>query len=186
MAEKLLRNAQKRSSQILKKTNKNLLAKDKGIVKDLSKRYNLTSHEISCFKEAFALLDQDKRGTIDAVEFVRALNEFGTECTEAEIKSLLEMQESAGGRIDYPGFLNKMQHRDGDDVKAEEQIAWELVAGVDKTFNSESLRTYFSKLDRSLTDAELEYMVKFIASDGKEVTRNDFSKLFNETQDKYS
>merc|ERR1719221_370295 len=149
----------------------NLLAGDQGIVKDLSKRYNLTSHEIACFKEAFALLDQDKRGTIDASEFVRALNEFGTECTEAEIKSLLEMQESAGGRIDYPGFLNKMQHRDMDDVKAEEQIAWELVAGVDKTFNAESLRRYFTKLDRELTAAELEYMVKFIASDEKEVSR---------------
>jgi len=186
MAERILRNAQKRSSKIMNSEQKNLLARDQGIVKDLSKRYNLSTHEIACFKEAFALLDQDKKGTIEAMEFVRALGEFGTDCTEKEIKALLGMQDSAGGRIDYPGFLRKMQHNDYDDSKAEEDIAWELVAGVDKTFNSESLRRYFAKLDRSLTDAELEYMVKFIASDEKDVTREDFSKLFNETEDKYS
>ena len=61
---------------------------------------NLTPWEVAEFKEAFALFDLNKNGTIEPEELQEIMSKLGWDCTEAEIQDMVSVADEHGtGRI---------------------------------------------------------------------------------------
>ena len=89
---------------------------------------NLSKWEVAQFKEAFALFDGKKDGTIDPDELKQVMASMGQECTNDEIKDMIDVADEFGtGRIDFPSFLKQYQHQDGEDPNELLDEAFHLV-----------------------------------------------------------
>ncbi|KAI3872325.1 hypothetical protein MKX03_019592 [Papaver bracteatum] len=91
-----------------------------------------TEDEISGFKEAFNLFDQDGAGCITAKELRAAMVSVGQNPIEAELQDMInEVDADGNGAIDFPEFLELMAQKMKDD-EAETEADEEELKGVFK------------------------------------------------------
>lgn len=146
---------------------------------DASVAGNLTKYEVAQLKEAFALIDTNKNGTLEPEELKFVMSALGQECTDEEIKELVEVADDLGtGVINFPQFLKQFQH--ADDANPLEMLdeAFKLI-GDSGDITEASLKAFFSSVGVSIIDVEAQEIVKFLDKDGDgKVGLEDFKELW--------
>jgi len=140
---------------------------------------NLTNWEVQEFKEAFALFDTKKDGSIDGTELKQIMDQLGQECSDEEIKDMINEIDNLGTeRIDFPSFLKQFQHVDDEDHSDFIQQSFDLVGNGNNIGTSE-IESFFKKIDQHLIPDELKEIVQ-TADDDKDgsIGIEDFKKLY--------
>merc|ERR1712154_53675 len=140
---------------------------------------NLTKFEIGQFKEAFALFDTNKDGTLEPSEVKFVMSALGQECTDQEIKDIIDVADELGtGRIDFPSFLKQFQHEDNEDPLEMLEEAFHLVGGGNDITES-SVKEFLKSVGQSIIDVEAEEIIKVLDKDGDgKVGLEDFKKIW--------
>eukprot|EP00357_Protocruzia_adherens_P024297 CAMPEP_0114995890 /NCGR_PEP_ID=MMETSP0216-20121206/13994_1 /TAXON_ID=223996 /ORGANISM="Protocruzia adherens, Strain Boccale" /LENGTH=184 /DNA_ID=CAMNT_0002360009 /DNA_START=46 /DNA_END=600 /DNA_ORIENTATION=+ len=141
-------------------------------------RPGLTEDEIEEIREAFNLFDTDGSGLIDPKELKAAMQSLGFENKNPTIYQMIADldQEGASGGIDFDQFLDAITAKLGDK---------ETRGGIEKIFdlfdddksgtiNLNNLRRVAKELGETMSTEELKEMIERAASNGEEITIDDF------------
>lgn len=139
-------------------------------------RRGLTEDEIEEIREAFNLFDTDGSGTIDPRELRAAMQSLGFESKNPTIYSMIADLDRLGSSIDFDQFLDAITEKLGDK---------ETRNGIEKIFelfdddrsgsiNLNNLRRVAKELGETMSVDELNEMLERAASNGNEITREDF------------
>ena len=142
-------------------------------------RPGLTEDEIEEIREAFNLFDTDNSGMIDPKELKAAMQSLGFESKNPTIYQMIADLEHEGPSIDFDTFLRAITEKLGDK---------ESRNGISKIFqlfdsdnsgsiNIENLRRVAKELGETMTPDELKEMLERAASDGSEITFEDFYNI---------
>lgn len=141
-------------------------------------RPGLTEDEIEEIREAFALFDTEQSGVIDPKELKAAMQSLGFEQKNPTIYNMiadLDTHENAGG-INFDRFLDAITDKLGN-KESREGIAriFELFDD-DRTgrINVHNLRRVAKELGETMSADELKEMLERAASDGDEISFEDF------------
>eukprot|EP00490_Sorites_sp_Unknown_P027161 CAMPEP_0114656272 /NCGR_PEP_ID=MMETSP0191-20121206/12064_1 /TAXON_ID=126664 /ORGANISM="Sorites sp." /LENGTH=143 /DNA_ID=CAMNT_0001873093 /DNA_START=24 /DNA_END=452 /DNA_ORIENTATION=+ len=140
---------------------------------------NLSKWEVAQFKEAFALFDGKKDGTIDPDELKQVMASMGQECTNDEIKDMIDVADEFGtGRIDFPSFLKQYQHQDGEDPNELLDEAFHLV-GNGNDIGPNEVSQFLKAIGQNIIDFEAQEILKICDADGDgKIGLEDFKKLW--------
>lgn len=141
-----------------------------------AERRGLTEDEIEEIKEAFNLFDTDGSGTIDPKELRAAMQSLGFETKNPTIYSMIADLDKLGSAIDFDTFLDAITDKLGDkESRGGIYKIFELFDD-DKTgnINLNNLRRVAKELGETMSVDELNEMLERAASNGHEITREDF------------
>ena len=147
---------------------------------------NLTKYEIAQLKEAFAIFDGNKDGQIDAEELKFIMSALGQECTDQEIKDIIDVVDDSGyGRIDFPCFLKQFHHdEENEDPKEMLEEAFELI-GKGGQITEQSVKDFLKSVNQNIIDIEAQEIIKVLDKDGDgKVNIQDFEQIWLEKGDK--
>eukprot|EP00359_Climacostomum_virens_P002566 CAMPEP_0204900988 /NCGR_PEP_ID=MMETSP1397-20131031/2799_1 /ASSEMBLY_ACC=CAM_ASM_000891 /TAXON_ID=49980 /ORGANISM="Climacostomum Climacostomum virens, Strain Stock W-24" /LENGTH=207 /DNA_ID=CAMNT_0052069233 /DNA_START=265 /DNA_END=888 /DNA_ORIENTATION=+ len=141
-----------------------------------AERPGLTEDEIEEIREAFNLFDTDGTGTIDPRELKAAMQSLGFETKNPTIYAMIADLDRLGSSIDFEQFLSAITDKLGDK---------ETRTGINKIFelfdddgtgviSVNNLRRVAKELGETMTLDELQEMLERAASNGNEITREDF------------
>jgi len=142
-------------------------------------RPGLTEDEIEEIREAFNLFDTDNSGTIDPKELKAAMQSLGFEQKNPTIYQMIADLEQEGNAIDFETFLNAITAKLGDK---------ETKGGIKKIFelfdddgtgniNINNLKRVAKELGETMTQDELKEMLERAASNGDEISFEDFYNI---------
>ncbi len=142
-------------------------------------RPGLTEDEIEEIREAFNLFDTDGSGTIDPRELKAAMQSLGFESKNPTIYQMIADLENEGPSINFNTFLDAITSKLGDKETKE---------GISKIFalfddddsgsiNLTNLKRVARELGETMTAEELEEMLSRAASNGEEITFEDFYNI---------
>ena len=141
-------------------------------------RPGLTDDEIEEIKEAFALFDTDGSGVIDPKELKAAMQSLGFEKKNPTIYAMiadLDTHENAGG-INFDQFLDAITDKLGN--KESRQGITRIFELFDddssNSINIHNLRRVAKELGETMSADELKEMLERAASNGEEITFDDF------------
>jgi Ca2+-binding EF-hand superfamily protein len=145
-------------------------------IRKKTERPGLTEDEIEEIREAFNLFDTDGSGTIDPKELRAAMQSLGFETKNPTIYSMIADLDSYGSAIDFEQFLEAITSKLGDK---------ETRDGINKIFDLfddehkgaisvQNLRRVAKELGETMSTEELQEMLERAASNGNEITREDF------------
>eukprot|EP01083_Nonionella_stella_P020187 55956_1 len=140
---------------------------------------NLTKYEVAEFKEAFALFDTNKDGTLEPDEVKFVMSALGQECTEEEIKDIIDVADELGtGRIDFPSFLKQFQHSENEDPLEMLEEAYHLIGKGNKITES-AVKAFLASVGQSIIDVEAKEIIKVLDHDKDgEVGLEDFKAIW--------
>jgi len=143
---------------------------------------NLTEFECQELKEAFALFDKDKGGTIEPAEFQEVLASLGCTATTDEIAELVGIKDAgAAGRVTFPDFLSQFQHIDNEDLDNEAFEAWKLLSNGADEIGAKQLADFMSKFSLTLSPEETKATLSFGDKDGDgKFGKDDFTGIYLE------
>lgn len=144
---------------------------------------NLTEFECGELKEAFALFDKDKGGTIEPTEFQEILKALGCTATVQEISELVGIAEAgAAGRVTFPDFLAQFQHVEHEDLDNEAFEAWKLLSDGADEISAGALQKFMDRFDLKLSAEETKATLEFgdRDKDGK-FGKEDFTAIYLDT-----
>ena len=141
-----------------------------------AERPGLTEDEIEEIREAFNLFDTDGSGTIDPKELRAAMQSLGFETKNPTIYAMIADLDAYGSAIDFEQFLEAITSKLGDKESRD---------GINKIFDLfddehkgaisvANLRRVAKELGETMTTDELQEMLERAASNGQEITREDF------------
>jgi len=140
---------------------------------------NLTKWEVAEFKEAFALFDLNKDGSIEPDELKQVMSSLGQECTDEEIKDMVDVaDELSTGRIDFPSFLKQFQHSANEDPLEMMDEGFQLVGGG-QDITQDAIKQFLGNVAQNLIDDEAREIVKIADVDGDgKIGINDFKAMW--------
>lgn len=155
------------SKQLLKKSNKK------------AERPGLNSDEIEEIREAFAMFDTDGSGKIDPKELKAAMHSLGFDKKSATVYEMICDLEELGREVDFDDFLDSIGNKLGNRETPE---------GINRIFDLfdeekkgvislKNLKKVAKELGESMTDEELQEMLSRAASNGEEISREDFYNI---------
>jgi Ca2+-binding EF-hand superfamily protein len=147
--------------------------------KSKAERPGLTEDEVEEIREAFNLFDTDGSGRIDPKELKAAMQSLGFESKNPTIYQMIADLENEGREIDFEEFLDAITSRLGDK---------ETKKGINKIFdlfdddnsdyiNLANLKRVAKDLGETMTLEELQEMLERAASNGREISREDFYNI---------
>jgi Ca2+-binding EF-hand superfamily protein len=146
--------------------------------KEAARPVGLTEDEIEEIREAFNLFDTDGSGTIDPKELKAAMQSLGFENKNPTIYAMIADLEKAagGGDIDFDTFLEAITAKLGDkETRGGIQKIFELFDDDDtRSINLNNLQRVAKELGETMTVEELQEMLERAASDGQEISPEDF------------
>ena len=140
-------------------------------------RPGLTEDEIEEIKEAFDLFDTDGSGSIDPRELRAAMQSLGFEAKNQTIYQMItDLDKNKNNSIDFEEFLDMMTARMSDKDSRDD------IAKVFRLFDDDNsgvitlrnLRRVAKELGETMTVEELQEMLERAASDGNEISSEDF------------
>jgi len=142
-------------------------------------RPGLTEDEIEEIREAFNLFDTDNSGTIDPKELKAAMQSLGFEQKNPTIYQMIADLEQEGNAIDFETFLNAITSKLGDkETKGGIKKIFELFDDdTTGTINLNNLKRVAKELGETMTQDELKEMLERAASNGDEITFDDFYNI---------
>lgn len=144
-------------------------------------RPGLTEEEIEELREAFNLFDTENTGTIDPRELKAAMQSLGFETKNPTIYQMIAdlENEGAGNAIDFETFLDAITAKLGDkESKSGIQKIFDLFDD-DRTgtINLNNLKRVAKELGETMTPEELQEMLERAATNGQEITFEDFYNI---------
>lgn len=149
----------------------------KGRVK---KRTAFTKDQLSEFKEAFGLFDQNSDGHISASELAEVMQSLGQMPSEEEVREMLANADvDSNGTIEWEEFVMMMENK-ARDIDTREEIneafkAFDL--GGDGKITPTILMEGMATLGEVLTEEECEKIIQEVGSDGKTVNFAQFKAM---------
>ena len=142
---------------------------------------NLTKFEIAQFKEAFALFDTNKDGTLEPEEVKFIMSALGQEVTDQEVKDIIDVADELGtGRIDFPSFLKQFQHSDDEDPLEMMDEAFQLI-GKGQDITESSVKAFLQSVGQTIIDVEAQEIIKVLDKDGDgKVNIGDFKDIWTQ------
>ena len=150
-------------------------------------KQELTEKQKKQIGQAFDIFDTEGSGTIEVKDLKVALRGLGIEPLKSEIKKLLHEikqpvtrdQELGKIKIDFSQFIKIMTIKmNQKDEPAEQSLAFKEFSQDGKTITLESLKAVAQELGETMTDEELEEMLKEANKSAK--AGKDFSVSQNE------
>ncbi|MCO5571742.1 hypothetical protein L7F22_038028 [Adiantum nelumboides] len=141
----------------------------------------LTAEQIQEFKEAFALFDTSRNGSIASKDLGTVMRSLGQNPTEAELQDMTrDVDPHAKGTIDFDAFISLMA-RKLKDTDSEEELK-EAFKVFDKDRNgfisAPELRHVMTNLGEKLTDEEVDEMIREAGIDPEgRVNYDEFVKM---------
>ena len=141
-----------------------------------AERRGLTEDEIEEIKEAFNLFDTDGSGTIDPKELRAAMQSLGFESKNPTIYAMIADLDKLGAAIDFETFLDAITDKLGDKESRNgiEKIFQLFDDDGTSSINLNNLRRVAKELGETMTVDELHEMLERAASDGHEISIDDF------------
>ena len=142
-------------------------------------RPGLTEDEIEEIREAFNLFDTDGSGSIDPRELKAAMQSLGFESKNPTIYQMIAELENNGSSIDFETFLDAITSKLGDkETKEGIKKIFALFDDDDTgSINLTNLKRVARELGETMTGEELEEMLSRAASNGDEITFEDFYNI---------
>ena len=144
-----------------------------------AERPGLTEDEVEEIREAFNLFDTDGSGAIDPRELKAAMQSLGFESKNPTIYQMIADLENQGPSIDFETFLDAITSKLGD-KETKEGIS-KIFALFDDdesgTINLTNLKRVARELGETMTAEELEEMLSRAATNGEEITFEDFYNI---------
>eukprot|EP00008_Paramoeba_atlantica_P006448 CAMPEP_0201498216 /NCGR_PEP_ID=MMETSP0151_2-20130828/69987_1 /ASSEMBLY_ACC=CAM_ASM_000257 /TAXON_ID=200890 /ORGANISM="Paramoeba atlantica, Strain 621/1 / CCAP 1560/9" /LENGTH=149 /DNA_ID=CAMNT_0047889641 /DNA_START=45 /DNA_END=494 /DNA_ORIENTATION=- len=130
---------------------------------------SITHDQIAEFKEAFSLFDKDGDGIISTKDLGSVLRAVGQNLAEEELQDMIkEIDHDGSHTMDFAEFLTLMARAMYSNT-AEERLlqAFQVLDdNQDGYITAEELREVMSSFGETLTEAEVEYMMKEADVDG--------------------
>lgn len=123
----------------------------------------MSEAQISEFKEAFSLFDQDQDGKITSKELGIVMRSLGQTPTESELNDLIrEIDSNTDGSIDFPEFLTMMARKMRDsDSQAEIFEAFRVFdKDGDGKIDKGELKHVLTSIGEKLTEEEVDEMLR--------------------------
>eukprot|EP00179_Madagascaria_erythrocladioides_P003260 CAMPEP_0198310662 /NCGR_PEP_ID=MMETSP1450-20131203/2658_1 /TAXON_ID=753684 ORGANISM="Madagascaria erythrocladiodes, Strain CCMP3234" /NCGR_SAMPLE_ID=MMETSP1450 /ASSEMBLY_ACC=CAM_ASM_001115 /LENGTH=150 /DNA_ID=CAMNT_0044013505 /DNA_START=104 /DNA_END=556 /DNA_ORIENTATION=+ len=124
---------------------------------------DLTEDTIKEFREAFALFDKNKDGSISAQELGVVMRSMGQSPTDAELQQMIaEVDADGNGTIDFAEFVTLMARKmKNSDKDAEIREAFNVFdKNGDGKISADELRQIMAKLGENLSDEEVNQMIR--------------------------
>merc|ERR1712083_382301 len=104
---------------------------------------------------------------------------LGQECTDQEIKDIIDVADELGtGRIDFPSFLKQFQHEDDEDPLEMMDEAYALI-GKGGEITEGAVTEFLKSLGQSIIEMEATEIVKVLDKDGDgKVGLEDFKDIW--------
>ena len=139
----------------------------------------LSEEEIEEIREAFSMFDTEGFGKIDPKELKAAMHSLGFEKKSPTVYDMICELEEAGHEVDFEEFLNAISSKLGNRETRE---------GIDRIFdlfdddktgtiNLNNLKRVAKELGETMGQDELKEMLSRAASNGDEITREDFYNI---------
>ncbi|CAD8134629.1 unnamed protein product [Paramecium octaurelia] len=150
-----------------------------GNVRKPQERPGLTDDEIDEIREAFNLFDTEGTGRVDPRELKAAMQSLGFDQKNPTIFNMIAELENEGTDIDFDQFLDAITSKLGNRENRD---------GINKIFdlfdddgsnsiNLNNLKRVSKELGETMTAEELAEMLERAASNGREITREDFYNI---------
>ncbi|CAD8054238.1 unnamed protein product [Paramecium primaurelia] len=150
-----------------------------GNVRKPQERPGLTDDEIDEIREAFNLFDTEGTGRVDPRELKAAMQSLGFDQKNPTIFNMIAELENEGTDIDFDQFLDAITSKLGNRESKD---------GINKIFdlfdddgsnsiNLNNLKRVSKELGETMTAEELAEMLERAASNGREITREDFYNI---------
>ncbi|XP_077987297.1 neo-calmodulin-like [Glandiceps talaboti] len=138
----------------------------------------VTEEQLSEFKEAFSLFDNDGDGTIATKDLGIVVRSLGLNPTEAELQDMINEVDGDGtGKIHFPEFVRMMAKKmDETDSHEELREAFRVFdRNGDGFISAAELRHVLINLGEQLSDEELHEMMTAADTDGDgQLNYNEF------------
>jgi len=141
----------------------------------------LTDDQLADYREAFNLFDQDGDGKVTTQELGEVMKNLGQNPTDEELRDMInELDRDGNGTVEFNEFLAHITAKQTEaDDEDEMQQAFKV---FDKDGNGfiapDELRQVMSSLGESLTDEEVEEMIKEADTDGDgQINYMEFVKM---------
>ncbi|CAG9311064.1 unnamed protein product [Blepharisma stoltei] len=131
--------------------------------------HNFTDQQITEFKDAFSLFDQNGDGGISILELSTVMRSLGQNPTETELQDMInEIDTDENGIIDFTEFLGLMaKQMKGQDSKGELLEAFKIFdRDGNGLISASELRYAMTNLGEKLTDEEVNDLLKEADLDG--------------------
>ncbi|CAD8143901.1 unnamed protein product [Paramecium pentaurelia] len=150
-----------------------------GNVRKPQERPGLTDDEIDEIREAFNLFDTEGTGRVDPRELKAAMQSLGFDQKNPTIFNMIAELENEGTDIDFDQFLDAITSKLGNRESKD---------GINKIFdlfdddgsnsiNLNNLKRVSKELGETMTAEELAEMLERAASNGREISREDFYNI---------
>jgi centrin-1 len=136
--------------------------------------------------EAFALMDRNDSGTIEAGELRDAVTALGLELSDSELKQMIQDADADGdGVIDRDEFVLMMSKSvllSTTSAQSKTQMAgtFSMFSSNDKWITVDDLKRVAAELgDLNMSDADLEEMIDEASDGSGRVNRDAFIRIMN-------
>ena len=139
----------------------------------------LSEEEIEEIREAFSMFDTEGTGKIDPKELKAAMHSLGFEKKSPTVYEMICELEETGHEVDFEEFLNAISNKLGNRETRE---------GIDRIFdlfdddktgsiNLANIKRVAKELGETMGVDELREMLTRAASNGEEITKDDFYSI---------
>ena len=144
-----------------------------------NERLGLSEAEIEEIREAFSMFDTDGSGKIDPKELKAAMHSLGFDKKSATVYEMICDMEELGREVDFDDFLDSISNKLGNRETRE---------GIDRIFDLfdeekkgvislKNLKKIAKELGETMSEDELKEMLSRAASNGNEISREDFYNI---------
>ncbi|CAD8045812.1 unnamed protein product [Paramecium primaurelia] len=150
-----------------------------GNVRKPQERPGLTDDEIDEIREAFNLFDTEGTGRVDPRELKAAMQSLGFDQKNPTIFNMIAELENEGTDIDFDQFLDAITSKLGNRESKDgiNKIFDLFDDDGSNTINLNNLKRVSKELGETMTAEELAEMLERAASNGREITREDFYNI---------
>ena len=139
----------------------------------------LTEEEMEEIREAFSMFDTDGTGKIDPKELKAAMHSLGFEKKSPTVYEMICELEENGNEVDFEEFLNAISSKLGNRETREgiDRIFDLFDDDKSSTINLQNIKRVAKELGETMGIDELKEMLIRAASNGEEITREDFYNI---------
>ena len=139
----------------------------------------LSEEEIEEIKEAFSMFDTEGTGKIDPKELKAAMHSLGFEKKSPTVYEMICELEELGHEVDFDEFLTAISSKLGNRETREgiDRIFDLFDDDKTNTINLANIKRVAKELGETMGIDELREMLTRAASNGEEITREDFYNI---------
>lgn len=146
-----------------------------------TKQRQLSEEEIADLREAFAIFDTNRDGTIEAKELKEVMRSLGQSPSSSEIRDMIKSVDGDNnGAIDFDEFLILMRSRNKDPDQELRNAFRVFDSDNSGSISREELKQLMINLGQDLSEAEIDAMMEMVDENGDgEISFEEFKNMMN-------